>query len=561
MEVLSFKKANCKDCYKCVRECPIKAIRVKDRQAQIIAEECILCGRCVKICPQNAKQVRDDVPLVKAMMQSGKKVVASLAPSYIAAFDTDGFAPIAEAIKKLGFFDVQETAAGANVVKREYERLVKEKQPVVISSCCHSVVSLIQKYYVGCIPYLAKVLSPMDAHGRLMKQQYPDAEVVFISPCISKKDEVDQYCKSGSISVTITFDELSDWFSEAGVTIDNACGDDSKFRSRFFPETGGIIKSMNLQSDYQYMAIDGVENCRHALEEMMAGKMNGYFIEMSACEGSCINGPGMPREKKGMITSRTMVEKVADQSKDYDVEHQLHLQKYIDMDLPHVDVPGETAITAILAKIGKTKPEDMLNCGACGYSTCREKAIAVYQKKAELEMCLPYMKERAESVSDQILDSSPNAIIALDSSFSIQQFNAAAYRLMKIDPNKKMVGVPIGEVYDEVELVNIIDSRQNILSEKCYLDRYGIYVEKSVIYDYDHGLLLIFLKDINKEENAAKHELEMRRDTVEITDRVINKQMRVAQEIASLLGETTAETKIALTKLKRSMVDDVSTGE
>ncbi len=556
MEVLSFKTANCKDCYKCVRECPIKAIRVKDHQAQIIPEECILCGRCVKICPQNAKQVRDDVPRVKEMMKAGKKVVASLAPSYIAAFDTDGFAPIAEAIKKLGFADVQETAAGANVVKREYERLVREKQPVIISSCCHSVIRLIQKYHIGCLPYVAKVLSPMDAHGRLMKEQYPDAEVVFISPCISKKDEVDQYCGNESISITITFDELWDWFAEEGVQIDNSKGDGSKFRSRFFPETGGIIKSMDLDPAYKYIAIDGVENCRRALDEIAEGKMEGYFIEMSACEGSCINGPGMPHEKKGIITSRAMVEKIAHQKKDYDVVHNLNLNKRIDLDLPRQNIPGEAAIWEILAKTGKTKPEDMLNCGACGYSTCWDKAIAVYQGKAELEMCLPYMKERAESVSDQILDSSPNAIIAVDSSFSIQQFNRAAYRLMSIDPEEKMAGRPIGDVYDEAELIDIIDSRQNVLSEKCYLDRYGIYVEKSIIYDYDHGLLLIFLKDINKEEKTAQHEAAMRRDTIEITDQVINKQMRVVQEIASLLGETTAETKIALTRLKESMMDD-----
>ena len=251
-----------------------------------------------------------------------------------------------------------------------------------------------------------------------------------------------------------------------------------------------------------------------------------------------------------------MVEQIADQKKDYDVVHNLNLNKRIDLDLPRQNIPGEAAIWEILAKTGKTKPEDMLNCGACGYSTCWEKAIAVYQGKAELEMCLPYMKERAESVSDQILDSSPNAIIAVDSSFSIQQFNRAAYRLMGIDPDEKMAGRAIGDVYDEAELIDIIDTRQNVLSEKCYLDRYGIYVEKSIIYDYDHGLLLIFLKDINKEEKAAQHEAAMRRDTIEITDQVINKQMRVVQEIASLLGETTAETKIALTKLKESMMDD-----
>ena len=556
MEILNFKKTNCKDCYKCVRECPVKAIRIKDHQAQIITEECILCGRCVQVCPQNAKDVRDDVPAVEQMIRSGKRVVASLAPSYIAAFDTDGFAPMAEALKKLGFADVQETAAGAYVVSREYERLIREGQPVIISSCCHSITRLIQRYHVDCLPYYAKVLSPMDAHGRMMHAQYPDAQIVFISPCISKKDEVDRYCKDGSITITITFEELQEWFDREGITIDNTKGDDSRYRARFYPETGGILKSMDHLDGYRYIAIDGVENCRKALREIGKGGLHGYFIEMSACEGSCINGPGMPKERKGMLTSRARVDDNAHKTRDYDVSFPFSLDKKIPMEIPRVDMPGEHAILDILAKTGKYTPADMLNCGACGYSTCWEKAIAVYQGKAELEMCLPFMKERAESVSGQILVITPNAIIAVDIVFNIQLFNNAARRMMGIPDGENMIGRPVGDVFDEFELVQVMDSRQNVIGEKCYLDRYGIYVEKSIIYDYDHGIMMICLNDINQEEQAAIKAAQMRRETVEITDQLINKQMRTVQEIASLLGETTAETKIALTRLKKSLTDE-----
>ena len=256
-----------------------------------------------------------------------------------------------------------------------------------------------------------------------------------------------------------------------------------------------------------------------------------------------------------MITSQTFVEDSADLVKDYDVVHDITMSKHVAVDMPHRDMPGEAAIAEILAKIGKVHPEDMLNCGACGYSTCREKAIAVYQGKADLEMCLPYMKERAESVSNKILDCTPNAIIAVDSSFHIQQFNRTAYQLFGIEPGEDMVGHNIGEVYDEAELISVIDSRKNIISERCFLESRGIYVEKSIVYDMEHGLILIFLKDINAEEREAQKAAAMRRDTIEVTDQVISKQMRVVQEIASLLGETTAETKIALTKLKNSMAD------
>ena len=275
---------------------------------------------------------------------------------------------------------------------------------------------------------------------------------------------------------------------------------------------------------------------------------------MSACSGSCVNGPAMPKAVRGVLTGQTYVEDSADPVKDYDVRPE-PLNKHIVMDRPSLEMPGEGAIEEILAKIGKHRPEDMLNCGACGYPTCRDKAIAVYQGKAELEMCLPYMKERAESVSNNVLDATPNAIIAVDDSLTIQQFNRAAYTLYGIDPAVDMTGHPADEVYDVAELAEVVDSRQNILSERCLLECRGIYVEKSIVYDEEHRLLLIFLKDINKEEQEAKRAAAMRRDTIEITDQVISKQMRVVQEIASLLGETTAETKIALTKLKNSMAD------
>ncbi len=555
MEVLSFKKANCKDCYKCIRECPIKAIRVNDRQAQIIPEECILCGRCVKICPQNAKQVRDDVPRVKEMMKAGKKVVASLAPSYIAAFDTDGFAPIAEAIKKLGFLDVQETAAGANVVKREYERLVREKQPVIISSCCHSVIRLIQKYHIGCLPYVAKVLSPMDAHGHLMKEQYPDAEVVFISPCISKKDEVDQYCKGESISITITFDELADWFAEEGVQIDNSKGDGSRYRSRFFPETGGIIKSMDLDPTYKYIAIDGVENCRRALDEIAEGKMEGYFIEMSACEGSCVNGPCIREHTERRLKGALRVDTFAGDQR-FDVA----APDTISYNYPFLGGKkvkfGSEAINDMLYKMGKTSPEKELNCGSCGYPTCRDKAIAILEGKAKIEMCLPFLKEKAESFSDSIINNTPNAIIVMDEDLVVQQINRAAVRMFKLKDANDILHEHIVRILNPGDYQNIITSALHTTTRMHYLADYQLYVDETILYDRQYHIVISLMRDVTEQETLRGQDAELRRQTVEITDKVIEKQMRVVQEIASLLGETTAETKIALTKLKDAMAHE-----
>lgn len=553
MEVLQFTKANCRDCYKCIRECPVKSIRVKDHQASIISSDCILCGRCVQVCPQNAKEVRNDVPLVQKLIDSGEKVIATLAPSFIAAFDAKGFRPMAEAMKKLGFFEVFETAVGANIVKTRYEELIDGGAELVISSCCHSITRLIQKYHPECLPYYAKVISPMEAHARLLKEQYPDAHIVFVGPCISKKDEVEQYC-TGSIDLTITFDELENWFEKEGISFDNRDTDDSRFRSRFFPEPGGVIKSMNRRPDFHYIAIDGVEKCRAALEEIEAGGLRGYFIEMNACEGACINGPGMPKKRRGSIVSRVLVESAADTKKDFDVSHDLDLSKEMPAEIRRDTVPGEAEIQKILIRTGKRTPEDMLNCGACGYSTCREKAIAVWQGKAELEMCLHYAKERAQSLSDQIFESSPTGIIAVDSDFVIRQINREALHMLGIPEDENIVGKDFGDYYDVLELLDVMENGRNIVNERGHLDKSDLYVDRTIMYDEQHSNFLVFLKNIDEIVRAEATADELRKETIRITDQVVDKQMRTVQEIASLLGETTAETKVALNMLKKSML-------
>ena len=552
MEVLQFTKANCRDCYKCVRECPVKSIRVRDHQASIINEDCILCGRCVQVCPQNAKDVRDDVPLVKKLIASGEKVIATLAPSFIAAFDAPGFRPMADAMKKLGFYEVFETAVGAKIVKSRYEQMIAGGEELIISSCCHSITRLIQKYHPECLRYYADVDSPMHAHAKLIREQYPDAHIVFVGPCISKKDEVEQYCQ-GLIDLTITFEELEQWFEAEGVSFDST-PDDSHYRSRFFPAPGGVIRSMDKKEGFHYVAIDGVEKCREALREIAAGGLRGYFIEMNACEGGCINGPGMPKKRRGQILSGILVEQAADPQKDYDVQCGFDIRKDMIPEFRRVAMPGEAEIQDILARTGKHKPEDMLDCGACGYSTCREKAIAVWQGKAELEMCLHYAKERAESLSDQIFESSPNGIIAVDDQFIIRQINHEALRMLGVDEGEDITGKNFADYYDILELLNIMETGKNITGERTHLEKSDLYVDRTVQYDPEHQNFLVFLKDIDAIVRAEDTAAELRRETIRITDQVVDKQMRTVQEIASLLGETTAETKVALTMLKKSML-------
>ncbi|MGM9625559.1 MAG: [Fe-Fe] hydrogenase large subunit C-terminal domain-containing protein, partial [Eubacteriales bacterium] len=288
---LTLKKSNCKNCYKCIRNCPVKAIRFSGNQAHIIGNECILCGQCFVVCPQNAKEIVDDTEKVKVLLQSGDPVIVSLAPSFIANYEGVGIGAMRDALKKLGFFDVEETAIGATIVKTEYDRMLREEpRDIVISSCCHSVNLLIQKYFPAQLEYLADVVSPMQAHCRDIKRRYPNAKTVFIGPCVAKKDEAEYY--EGIVDGVLTYEELTRWMQAEHVTPVPEMEVTPESRARFFPTTGGILKTMALNAPgYTYLAIDGVENCIAALKDIAGGKIHKCFIEMSACTGSCIGGP------------------------------------------------------------------------------------------------------------------------------------------------------------------------------------------------------------------------------------------------------------------------------
>ena len=267
---LTLKKSNCKNCYKCIRHCPVKSIRFSGNQAHIIGNECILCGQCFVVCPQNAKEIVDETEKVKVLLASGDKVVATLAPSFAANYEGVGIDSMREALKKLGFYDVEETAIGATIVKKEYERMIDEdERDIIISSCCHSINLLIQKYFPHLIGYLADVLSPMQAHCLDIKKRIDGAKCVFIGPCVAKKDEAEHY---GDITdAVLTFEELTKWLNEENIELKREIDSNEKSRARFFPTTGGILKTMDKKEDkYTYMAIDGVENCIAALHDIEA---------------------------------------------------------------------------------------------------------------------------------------------------------------------------------------------------------------------------------------------------------------------------------------------------
>jgi len=555
---LTLKKSNCKNCYKCIRHCPVKAIRFSGNQAHIIGNECILCGQCFVVCPQNAKQIVDETEKTKVLLQGPDPVIVSLAPSFIVNYEGVGINAMRDALQKMGFYDVEETAIGATIVKNEYERILKEEErDVLITSCCHSVNLLIQKYFPSCMEYLADVVSPMQAHCNDIKKRFPNAKTVFIGPCVAKKDEAEHY--EGIVDAVLTFEELTNWMKEAGVELKAEKDITAESRARFFPTTGGVLKTMaDKTPGYTYVAIDGVQNCIDVLRDIEGGKIHKCFIEMSACIGSCTGGPVMEKYHKSSAVLDYM--KIADYAgeKDFDIlqPKAVELKKHFEYIERRLQQPTESEIYSVLRQMGKFKPSDELNCGSCGYNSCREKAIAIYQGKSEISMCLPFLKDKAESFSDMIVKNTPNGIIVLNENLEVQQINEAARKLMNIRSSSDILGDQVVRILDPLVFMQVLRNGRDICGQRVYLAEYKRYVEQSVLYDRDSHLLIGIMRDVTDEELAREKRESISRQTVEVADNVVEKQMRIVQEIASLLGETAAETKIALSKLKESITNE-----
>lgn len=552
-EYLRLKKSDCKNCYKCIRYCPVKSIRFTGNQAQTVPEECILCGRCIIMCPQSARQIVDTTEIVQVMLYDDPPVIASVAPAFTAYFEGIGFASLREGLLKLGFADAEETAIGATHVKKEYERLMSEgKQDVIISSCCHSVNLLMRKYYPQILDTLAPVYSPMIAHTLDIKKRNPQAKTVFISPCAAKKEEADD----SPVDAVITFEELHQMFQKAKVELKVQPDYQEESRTRLFPTVGGIIKSMDIPEDteYTFMTIDGILNCIAALESVAKGNVHRCFIEMSACPQSCIGGPVIRKRYDYPVQSFQSI--LASAGKlDFDVppmtSEALHRnQTYMPCT---EELPTEAEIMEIFKKFGKMNPEDELNCGGCGYDTCRDKAIAIYQGKADITMCLPFLMKREERFSHNVLQNTTNGVLVVNEDLEVQQINSAAMQMLRVNSKADVLGEQLVRIMDPLSFIKVLKTGTPIRNRRAYYAEFNKYLSLSILHDRDSQILIAIIVDITEEEEERLKKQALNRHTAETADKVVEKQMRVVQEIASLLGETAAETKIALTKLKESI--------
>ncbi|PNV62446.1 histidine kinase [Clostridium sp. chh4-2] len=575
MGIIDFKATKCKHCYKCVRNCEVKAIMIKDERAEIMEDKCILCGHCLQICPQSAKTLTSDLDIVKGYIRQGIPTVISIAPSYMGLLKYKTLGQVNSALRKLGFLDVRETSEGAIVVTQEYAKLLEEgKMENIITTCCPSANDLIEIYYPQLVPYLAPVVSPMIAHGKLLKKEFGQGtKVVFLGPCIAKKKEARDPRHDSYVDAVLNFNEIERWLREEDIVIED-CEDipfaniDPKV-NRLYPVTNGVVNSVltteRKTDSYRKFYVHGSKNCIDLCASMSRGEIKGCFIEMNMCSGGCIKGPAVNDEsisrfKVKLDMEETVAKEPVDFKQESDMTEGLRFGKVFLDHSPKDPMPTEAQILDILRQTGKNKPEDELNCGACGYPTCREKAIAVFQKKAELNMCIPFMHEKAESLSNLVMDTSPNIVLIVDKDMKIMEYSAVGEKYFG-KTRAEALNMYLYEFIDPVDFQWVYDTHQNIHGKKVTYTEYSLSTLQNIVYVEKEDVVLATFIDITKEEEQAQQEYEKKLETIDLAQKVIHKQMMVAQEIAGLLGETTADTKTTLTQLCRSLLEEGSESE
>ena len=533
-------------------------------------DKCILCGLCLEACPQNAKTFNSDLDKVKGYLRDNIPTILSIAPSYLGVIKYKTPGQVFTALLKLGFWKVFETAEGSAFVTKEYEKLLTSgTMDNIITTCCPSVNDLIEIYYPTLTKYMAPVVSPMIAHGKLLRKEYgTDVKIVFLGPCIAKKREAEYDPRTlGYIDAVINFTEFEQWLKDEQIQItdleDTPAENPDPKVNRLYPVSSGIISSVlasDTPSKYRKFYVHGIENCMELLDSMEKGEITGSFIEANICTGGCIKGPvvnkeGLSRFKVKLDMEDTIPKLPVDNEKFFERGSKISFFKPFSNHSHDDPIPTEEEILHILQKIGKTKPEDELNCGACGYSSCREKAIAVYQGKAELTMCIPYMHEKAQSMANIVLETTPNIIILVDSDMKIIEFSGTAedyFHITRVKAKEKY----LYELIDHTDFEKVLTTHEPIMVKKVEYPDLGITTLQTIVYVNEQNAVLGILQDITKEEEQNKQTFKVKMDTIEMAQKVINKQMLVAQQIAGLLGETTAETKVTLTKLRDTILND-----
>ncbi|ABR50149.1 putative PAS/PAC sensor protein [Alkaliphilus metalliredigens QYMF] len=559
MKFINFSKEKCKNCYKCIRVCSPKAISIYDDRAEILEDRCISCGECYVICDQNALYIKDKVHEVKRAIDSNKKVVASLSPSFPGAFSMKATGQMVKALKILGFDIVEEASIGGDMVVMAYEEHLQASQKDnLIATSCPSNNYLIETYYPELRKYMIPIVSPMIAHGKYLKQKYGhDIHVVFIGPCIAKKVEAYERQHQGVVDSVLTFVELEQWFGEAGINLEELSLEEFDGKGRRqgqqIPCKPNVSKEQ--KTKYERVIVTGISRSKEILESLSKKELSGIFLESASCQGGCIDGTGMPKDATNYYVRRKRVKDyIKETSKtvlfeDIKLKESISLSRIISDKRVEQKKHSQEEIEKVLKSMWKYKKEDELNCDACGYRTCREKAQSVLQGRSQSNRCLPFMRAKAESLKNVIFDHSPNAIFMVGYDLRVKEFNPSSERVFQIKTNQ-IKGERVQKIIPEDIFEKVLETKVNTVGKKIEYPQYGVILIANIIYLKEENILMAIMTDVTAAEKNKAELARVKENTLNVAQDVINKQMRVAQEIASLLGETTAETKVTLTKLK-----------
>ena len=558
-QVVYTNKARCRDCYRCVRVCPVKAVRIVDGQAFVDAARCISCGTCVRECPQQAKTFRRDLALASDLLANNTFVAVSLAPSFAAIFEPWQCARIPAALRRLGFAHVAETAVGAYLVAEKTAACVKDPSRTYICTACPAVVTYVEKYDPGKIENLVPVVSPMIAHARHIKAKFgAQAKVIFIGPCVAKKAEAERPEFAGLVDCVLTFDELDEWFKlrhiDLGTCEASSFDEQPAGKSRLFPVEGGSMATAAFETsvlDERLVFVSGFEEVKAVLDAAGQGRAP-CIVEPLLCPYGCVNGAGIG-QAGNIFERRARIMRYARENPGTAAAPALavDLKAAFGSHRPAGGEVHEDDVRAVLEKTGKARIEHQLNCGACGYHSCRDQAVAVVQGMAEVEMCIPYMRRLAEQRSDRIMETSPNGIIVLDYDLNILNFNPAFARMFRV--NEACCGSNISHIMDPEAFTRVKSGEIEVADDVRALKLQGM-IARELVYALraEKQFVGIFINITASRLNAERLQ-KVKDDTVVQARELHEHQIEMARQFADFLGEYTAKGEQLVNKLMQAV--------
>lgn len=558
------ERTECQDCYKCIRECPVKAIKVESGYASVVAELCISCGRCVASCPNGAKRVRYDRGRVVRLLDSGARVIVSLAPSWVSDFPDLAPGQMIAALRRLGFQAVSETALGAQEVSAHLARMLPNSSGrAVLSTACPVIVEFVRKYRPALTSNLSGLLSPALAHARLLKNRFGDEiRVVFVGPCIAKKKEADQH--PDLISASLTFAELRNWLRERDIApLELTATGDDRFvpeparEGGLYPIEGGMITGIKAQCqavNAEFMSFSGLTNVLRAIdgvEELRSG--HPVFLELLACEGGCVNGPEVAR-CGGTALKRLKVIRSTEPAQASRAPSEPIENEYPPDPPPNGAVISEQQIRDVLRSVGKFTAEDELNCGGCGYDSCREFAKAFTIGRAERNMCVGYMRQLAQKKTHVLMQKMPSAIVIADENLRIIEYNPSFARFFGgDDPDHTLEGTELSALVPFFNLFRTVLATGNELPDR-EVRFHGRVFNCSIFTIEKDALVCGIFRD------ATKPTLE-KEQIIQRARQVIQKNLLTVQQIAYLIGENAAESEITLNSIVESFLPKGGSGD